>query len=253
MRIATIAAFVVGAAVTAAAVLALRPAALEPGLDRPAVEGVVADYLKSNPRAVIDAIHAYRAQEEATQIERQRQQVLERWDELTRSSNDPVLGNPDGDVTLVEFFDYRCGYCRKVFDDVMALIEQDGQVRVVLKEFPILGPESLIAARASLASLAQGPERYAAFHRALMEAGADYSYEGVMRIAASVGLDATRLAIDMNASEVAATIQANHALAEALGIRGTPAFLTREQIIPGAVDKDTLQKIVDEARAAKSG
>src|SRR5690606_29160870 len=105
--------------------------------------------------------------------------------------------------------------------------------RVVLKEFPILGPESLVASRASLAALAQGPERYEAFHRALMGADPGYTAEGVLELAAAAGLDTARLVADMDSPAVEATIRANHALAEELGIRGTPAFLTRDQMIPG--------------------
>jgi protein-disulfide isomerase len=157
-----------------------------------------------------------------------------------------TVGNLQGDVTLVEFFDYRCAYCRRVVSSVRALLDEDRALRMVFKELPVLGPDSVRAARAALASRRQ--DRYVPFHFALMTAD-DLSLEGIRAIARSVGLDPDQLEADMAAPEVMAAIEANYALANELGIEGTPAFVIGDQLIPGAVDKARLQQLLDQARA----
>jgi protein-disulfide isomerase len=157
-----------------------------------------------------------------------------------------VGGNPSGDITLVEFFDYNCPYCRRVAPTVTDLIEDDPNLRLVYKEFPILGPGSQFAARAALASRAQG--KYSEFHETLMNAGRQVNEDSVIEIAREVGLDVDRLAQDMEDPAIEAAIARNLALANTLGITGTPSFVIGDEIVPGAVDRATLEGLITQAR-----
>ena len=149
-------------------------------------------------------------------------------------------------MTIVEFFDYRCPYCKQVVGALTQLLNDDRKLRLVFKEFPILGPDSVVAARAALAAHVQG--KYHAMHEALMRARGTLDETTVLKIATSVGLDATRLQSDMNKPEIAASLDRNHRLARDLAINGTPAFVIGNHVVPGAVDLETLKKLVAEAR-----
>jgi protein-disulfide isomerase len=244
MRTATIVAFLLGAGIALTGSWYFRPAA--PAVSTEQIEGVVARYLDNNPEAVVDAIRAFQAKEEKQAREDERQLVRANADEIFRQPGDPVLGNPQGDITLVEFFDYRCGYCKRALDSVLALAAQDGNVRIVLKEFPILGQGSVLAARASLAALKQ--DRYAAFHELMMRHNGDIDAQAIESVAVEAGLDAERLRTDMNDAQIITTLKRNYELAETLGIKGTPAFLVGDQLIPGAVSIDKLKQAVATAR-----
>ncbi len=216
--------------------------------ERAAIEGVVRDYLLANPDLVVEALNLYQARQEELEAERQMAQVVANRDELLFSPTSPVLGNPEGDVTLVEFFDYQCGYCKRVLDDVFDAVEDDPDLRVVFKEFPILGPASMTAAQAALASRAQG--LYDELHYALMEHRGQLSDDLIFAIAADVGLDVDQLRIDMQSDEVMGEIRANHALATAIGINGTPAFVIGNEVVPGAVGRDVLEDLIASARGS---
>jgi protein-disulfide isomerase len=149
---------------------------------------------------------------------------------------------------MVEFFDYHCGYCRAMQPSLETMMSQEGKVRFVFKEFPILGPDSITAAKAALASERQG--RYLEMHQALMRAK-DLSMSGVMEVARDVGLDTKRLAKDMESPEVQAVIDRNLALAQTLGINGTPSFVVGDQLVPGAVPVAQLAQLIDKERAAE--
>lgn len=249
MRAASLAvAFILGAAVALAAAWGLsRRPAMPVGLAAADVEHVVADYLKRNPDAVVDAIRTYQARAEQLEVETQKTKVAALWDQLAKPQGDPVIGDADSPVTLVEFFDYRCGYCKQVANDVTDLATGKAAPRIVMREFPILSPDSITAARAALASNYQG--KYLEMHNALMAAGGAFDEARIMEIATDVGLDVARLKTDMNKAEIQATLARNHALAEALGIRGTPAFVTRNALTPGAIGAEALRKMVDDAKS----
>ena len=155
-------------------------------------------------------------------------------------------GNPEGDVTVVEFFDYQCPYCKLVEPAVEDLIKGDSKLRIVYKEFPILGPVSTYASRVALAAMKQG--KYVEFHTAMMAAKGKITEDIVMKIAADAGLDLAKVKIDMNAPEIEKTIQHSYELADALGINGTPAFIIGDALLPGAADLATLKKAVTETR-----
>src|SRR5262249_7706007 len=178
--------------------------------------------------------------------DQQAKALVERRDELTKDPDAPVLGNPKGDVTLVEFFDYRCPYCKAVSAGLLDTIRSDGNVRLGLKEFPILGAESEYAAKAALAADRQG--KYGEFHQAMMTFKGKVTIDDVKRIAGDVGLDTARMEKDMQAPEIAGMIHRNYDLAQAFGITGTPSFVISDQLIPGAISMDELKTRIAAAR-----
>jgi protein-disulfide isomerase len=210
------------------------------------IERIVREYLMREPEVIYDALEELQRRQAVAAAARQRAAIAENQSELMDDPASPVGGNPKGDVTLVEFFDYRCAYCRRVVSSMQALLAEDRGLRVVFKELPVLGPDSVRAARAALASRRQ--DGYVPFHFALMTSD-DLSLEGIRAAAEAVGLDSDQLEADMNAPEVMTAIEANYALANELGIEGTPAFVIGDQLIPGAVDKARLEQLIDEARA----
>ena len=230
--------------------MALPAAAAEdikPGQTR-AVEKIVRDYLIRNPEIIVEALDAYRKKQEQAETDATRRTLAERRAELRRDSGSPVGGNPGGDVSLIEFFDYRCGVCKRVHPIVAELMRTDNKIRRVYKEWPILGPESVFAARAALASRRQG--KYFVFHNALMEASKSLTPSLVITTAAMVGLNVKRLRSDMKNPEIDAILKRNFALADALKLRGTPSFVIGDELLRGGRDLQTLRRIIDRQRKA---
>lgn len=211
-----------------------------------AIETIVGKYLAAHPEAVTQAIARLREQERAAQLESRRSAIEAKAAEIFHDSADPVLGNPKGDVTVVEFFDYRCPYCKASQPNIMAALRKDGNIRLVLKEFPILGPNSVLASRAALASRKQG--KYAVFHTALLESQSSLDSQTIFSLAEAAGLDVTRLAEDMKDPAIDELIKKNYALAEALRIDGTPTFIIGDQLVPGAVGTTVLERLIESAR-----
>jgi protein-disulfide isomerase len=216
----------------------------------PALDAAIGQYLEHHPEAVAKAIQALQESAQAQGAAEARAALAANAQALDRDPDDLVLGNPDGDVTLVEFFDYRCPYCKRDLETVTEAVKADGHVRLVLKEFPILGPDSVLASRAAIASRGQG--KYAPFHIALLASPVALDAKSVMTIARSQGIDVTRLATDMKAPAVASIINKNFALAQALHIDGTPAFIVGGAIVPGAIDRPSLEKLIADARKKAS-
>jgi protein-disulfide isomerase len=214
-----------------------------------AIEALVRQYILEHPEVVVEALHRYEQQQQAAEAERQAAAIVALADQLSADPRDPVIGNPDGDVTLVEFFDYRCGFCKRMTGVLTQLVDEDPNLRVVMKEFPILSRESGQAARAALAGLRQG--KYEAFHFALMEGGA-LTDDEILAIAASVGLDTDELQDAMQDPAIGVALRDNLALAEKIGITGTPAFIVGNTLVPGAVSIEELRAKIAAARA-KSG
>lgn len=232
---------------------ALRPAlaaeaakaALSPEQQK-AVRDLVKEYLLKNPEVIVEALRELRRREQEAKRKATRAALAKYRDEIVSDKDAPVGGNPNGNVTIVEFFDYQCGYCKRVMQTVIDSTKQDGNIRLVFKEFPILGPASVIASEAALAARKQG--KYEAFHFALMGHKGQLSRDAIMDIAKSVGLDVEKLKDDMNSPEIKAIIVKNHRLARALAIQGTPAFVIGDQLVPGALDRGTLNRLVARAR-----
>ncbi|MEQ8965175.1 MAG: DsbA family protein [Azospirillaceae bacterium] len=216
--------------------------------ERAAVEEIVRQYILDNPEIIVEAIEILQSREQEMAADRQRQTIEERGEEIFASTSSPVIGNPDGDVVLVEFFDYNCGYCKRMLEPMQRLVEEDSGLKIVLKEFPILAPSSDVAARAALASREQG--MYEAYHNALMAHRGQLDEAAIFSIAEDLGLDVERLRADMGAPAVTAEIDANLELARALGVRGTPAFLIGDELIPGAVGYDGLKQAIEAERGS---
>ncbi|MGF1630058.1 MAG: DsbA family protein [Kiloniellaceae bacterium] len=215
-----------------------------------AIEALVRQYLLDHPEVVVEALQLYEQRQQAAEAERQKTVILALADQLNANPEDPVIGNPAGDVTLVEFFDYRCPYCKRMTETLAEMINEDPDLRVVMKEFPILSRESVQAARAALAAQSQG--KYEAFHFALMENGGGFSEDEILAVADLVGLDTKRLQDEMQDPALEEVLRNNHALAEKIGITGTPAFVIGDRMIPGAISLDELRARIAEARAKAS-
>lgn len=206
----------------------------------------VRDYIMNNPEVIVSAVLQLQMRQQEAELNQAQAMVKARADEVFREPESPVGGNPDGDVTLVEFFDYNCPYCRRVAPVMNEAEAADPQLRIVYKEFPILGPNSRFAAKAGLAAHRQG--RYVAFHKALMQAEGAADEDTVLAVAAEVGLAVDRLRADMEDPAIQAAIERNLELARALRINGTPGFVVGEQILRGATDLTTLQELIQAAR-----
>lgn len=227
--------------------LAAGPAPAAEPMSKEAVEQIVKDYLLREPEVVYQALQALQAKRDAESAEQQADALTAHKSEVFTASGDPAVGSPSGDVTLVEFFDYHCGYCRQMVPAVQQLLRDDGRLRLVLKEFPILGPDSVTASKAALAAERQG--KYREMHFALL-AAPDLSLASVLRIAKAQGLDTDRLQSDMESAAIKNKLAANLQLAQALGIEGTPAFALGDRLIPGAVGHDQLAALIGEQRAS---
>jgi protein-disulfide isomerase len=213
---------------------------------REAIESVVHDYLMHNPDVLIEALRGAEDKLNREADTKAATVLSDRRSEIFDDPATPVGGNPRGDVTIVEFFDYRCPYCKQVLPSLQTLLKEDRKLRFIYKEMPVLGPASTVAARAALAAQRQG--KYEAFHSAMMGTKGQINEDTVYKVAASVGLDVDRLKQDMTAPDIERALKANLALAEALNIRGTPGFIIGEHIVPGALDLDNLKSMVADAR-----
>ncbi len=204
--------------------------------------------MKSDPSILRDAIGAMEADEAVRREASARAAISGAGDALTRAAGDPTAGNPEGRVTIVEFYDVRCPYCRRMLSVEADLLRRNADVKVIYKDIPILGPGSVIGARAVLAAQKQGA--YSPLRAALMGGPADVTTESVKAAAERLGLDWPRLQRDMDDPSVTARIDANLALARTLSIEGTPAYVIGGKMIPGAVELSELQTAVAGARAA---
>lgn len=220
-----------------------------PDAQREAIEKVVHDYLLRDPEVLVEALRGYEEKHRAAADREAEQAVAANRGALDNDAAAPVAGNPQGDVTVVEFFDYRCGYCKKALPSVQELLKTDNKVRWVFKEFPILGPDSAIAAKGALAAWKIAPGKYFPFHVALMETRGELSESRVLDTAKKVGIDAEKLRTALAAPDINAAIERNYDLARKLQINGTPAFIVGGKLTPGAVDLPTLREMVGTARA----
>jgi protein-disulfide isomerase len=238
----------------AAAVLAVLAggaarAADPPALSREQIEQIVRDTIKKSPEIVIEALQAVENQRREAAHQQAKQNLVARHDEIVSDPGSPVAGNASGDVTVVEFFDYACPHCKNVVPTVKQLLKEDGKIRLVYKEYPILGPASIVASHAALAARAQ--DKYLPLHDALMALKEPLTEATIFRVAKQVGLDVDRLKTDMAAPAIEALIEKNYALGQALGINGTPAFVIGGEVAPGAVPLARLKQFVARARAPK--
>lgn len=207
---------------------------------------ILRDYLVANPEVLLEVSDALKAKQQETESKQREDALTANADAIFRSPHDHVAGNPKGDVTLVEFFDYNCGWCKKGFPEVVDLIGQDKNLRVVLKEFPIFGGDSDYAAKAALAANKQG--KYWELHTALFSHEGKVTKEFVDEAARELGLDLAKLKADMESPEVAQVIADNQALAQSLAINGTPAFIIDTHVTPGYLPAPELLASIQQVR-----
>jgi|TARA_A100000171_G_scaffold33751_1_gene32144 protein-disulfide isomerase len=224
-------------------------AATADGMDEDRIKELVLEAIRENPGIVFEAAQLFEQQQQALQAQAAAQVLDTEKATLENDPNAPVLGNPDGDVTVVEFFDYNCPYCRRVKPEMEALLAADPNVRVVYREWPILGDGSVFAARAALASRNQG--KYEEFHWAMMQLKERAEEASILRTAEDIGLDVAQLRRDMNGPEIEEHIQTSMRLAQSLGFSGTPSFVIGDSLAPGLIQADQMIELVDQARAAE--
>lgn len=237
---------VFGLAISATAAQAAEPALSE--AQTRAVRELVRQTLIDNPDILVEAMESLKERRIAEQAESQRAAIRASDAELVRA-DDPFLGAKAAKVSAIEFFDYNCGYCRAALSDVRAALKATPDARIVLKDLPVLGADSVAVSRLALASRTQG--RYADFHAALMAAKGRLDEAAALAIAAEIKLDVTRLKTDAASKAVGETIDRNLALAEKLGISGTPSFVVGDALFPGRIDAETLGKALAAARNPK--
>jgi len=232
-------------------VLTLLCATEAPAADlpsKPALDEAIRSYLMEHPEVIIESLQQYEAKEREAQEKASTEALTVHKDRIYEHPMTPVTGNPKGDVTVVEFFDYQCGYCKRTMQNVLDLQKEDPKIRFVWKELPILGPVSEFAARGAMAAQKQG--KYLDYHVAVMGARGQLTPDMVLKRAAAAGIDVDRLKRDMDDPEIAKYLDENLQLAHQLGITGTPGFIIGGKLVPGAIGKDQMKKLVAEARSA---
>jgi protein-disulfide isomerase len=217
--------------------------------EREALRAEIRAYLVENPEVLVEAMDVLQDREAQAELERDALLVQTKASEIFASPSDWVGGNLQGDITLVEFMDYRCSYCRKAHDEVKELVASDGNIRYVIKEFPILGEASLLSSQFAIAvRLLHGDDAYKAAHDALITLRGEPSADTLGRLATDLGHDPSPILDRMGSDEVRAIITANHALADEMQISGTPTFVLKDQMLRGYVPLEDMRGIVAEAR-----
>ncbi len=214
------------------------------------IEAAIEAYIKAHPEVIIDSVAQYQQNQASKQIEQSEKYISTKWEELINDSADPIAGNPKGDVTIVEFFDYSCGYCKHVLPHILKILETDSNVKFVFKEFPILSANSDLAAKAALAVHMINPDKYLDFHKALFNVKVT-SEASIVEVANNVGLDSKAVLDKIKAPEIQTILNNNRQFAFDAGIRGTPAFIINGKLIPGVADLETLQGLIKNAREKK--
>ncbi len=221
---------------------------------RTEIEAIIKDYLIKNPEVLQEAYGELEKRQAAAEAEKHQSAVKEHATALFNSKRQVVLGNPQGDVTMVEFFDYNCGYCKRALSDMLEMMKSDPKLRVVLKECPVLGEGSVEAARVAVAARMQDPtgKKYLDFHLKLLSNRGQVGRPQALAAAKDAGFDMARLEKDMAGDEPKATIEETFKLADALGLSGTPSYVIGPQVVIGAVGLANLQEKVNAARCGKA-
>ena len=217
--------------------------------ERAAFRAEVRAYLLANPEVIMEAVAVLEQRENAAKVQNDLAMARANVDSLHNDPTSFVAGNPDGDITIVEFLDYRCGYCKRAFPEIEALLESDPNIRLIIKELPILGEQSVLASRFALAvKQTAGDEMYQTVHDALMEFRGEISQESLGRLAETLYLDLEAIVPAMDSAEVNTIIAQNQALSQRLQITGTPTFVVDDQMLRGYVPLAQMQQIIAEMR-----
>jgi protein-disulfide isomerase len=237
--------------VAAAMLFAAAPASAQNFSDdqRHQVEGIIKDYLMQHPEVLQEAQAALDKKQQEADAEKARTSIRDNKATLFNSPHQVVLGNPQGSITLVEFFDYNCGYCKRALPDMMTLLKSDSNIKFVLKEFPVLGEGSVEAAHVAVAVRMQDPtgKKYIEFHQKLLGGRGAADKTRALAVAKEVGFDMARIEKDMASDEVKTTIDEDMKLADALGVNGTPSYVVGSELVVGAVGLDALKEKITAA------
>jgi len=218
--------------------------------EKAAIGDIIKEYLtKDHPEVLVAAMEELQKREQASAQTKSEAAIKEYGAKLFNDPTTPVGGNPKGDVAIVEFFDYQCGYCKIAEPVIEKLLKEDQKVKFIYKDFPILGAVSTEAGKASLAAAKQGTDKYIKFHNALMGYKDHLSSDIILKTAKDVGLNTDKLKKDMDSDEIASQIKANIELGGQIGVRGTPLFIVGDQVFPGAIQYDQLKDAVAKARS----
>ena len=224
----------------------MSSSAMADDFSRTDIESIIKDYILNNPQVILDSVETYSQSQQHMAAEQQQEEIKKNIDWLENNDMLPVAGNPNGDVTVVEFFDYNCGYCKKALDDVLTLIEEDKNVRLVLVDMPILGRTSEVAARWAMAARKQ--DAYLPFHIAVMKHNGAINELTLADIAEKMDLDVDQMRVDADSDEVRAKISEKSQKAAQMGIGGTPAFVIGGKLFGGYIGLDRMREAVKSAR-----
>jgi protein-disulfide isomerase len=211
------------------------------------VERIIQDYIQNNPEVILDSVEAYGRQQQQADVQERQERVERHLSWLENNDMLPVAGNPEGDITVVEFFDYNCGYCKKALDDVMTIMGEDKGVKFIFVETPILGRTSELAANWAMAAKMQ--DKYLEYHIALMRNRGPLNEASLERVAEKVGLDVEKMKADANSDEVAEKVAEKSRKAAQMGISGTPAFIIDGELYGGYIGIERMREAIAEARA----
>jgi len=212
------------------------------------LDSLIKDYIMNNPQVIMDSVQIYQLKEQERLQKSAVEKLAEYKDKLTKSPELPFAGNPEGDVTIVEFFDFNCGYCKKAFEDVTKILEEDKNVRIVFIDMPILHETSQQMAKMAMAAHKQG--KYFDAHKALMSFRGTQNEENFLNALKDAGLDIEKIKTDMAGADIEMAIQKHLKIANELNIRGTPGFIVGDQLEPGYIGLDGLKKAIADTRAA---
>jgi protein-disulfide isomerase len=223
-------------------------------IQRGDIETIVRNYLLAHPEVLEEAMAELTRRQSAAEAEKQQANVAKNAEAIFASPRGVTIGNRDGDVTFVEFFDYNCGYCKRAMLDMLEIMKGDSKLKVVLKEFPVLGPSSIEAAQVGVAVRMQDPSgrKYLDFHQKLLTGKGQADKARAMAAAREAGLDMGKLEKDLASPEIRATLEENFKLAEAMGMNGTPSYVIGKQVVIGAVGVDSLKEKIGIARCGKA-
>lgn len=239
----------VSAIAMTASLAMVQPAVALDEMQKKEIGEFIKEYLVEHPEVLLDAQNALEKKQDEARLAQSAQAVAENRDAIFNSKDDMTIGNPKGDITVVEFFDYNCGYCRHALSDMDTLLQKDKNVRFVLKEFPILGPDSVAASRVSDAFRKLAPEKYAQFHHALLGSDGRASEDSAIEVATSLGVNEDAIRKEMAKSPNSDSIKATYQLANDLGVSGTPAYVIGNEMISGAIGLDAIEAKIENVRS----
>jgi len=219
-------------------------------MSRTELQSIIHGYIVAHPEVLQEAMSEFEKRQQVAETEKARTAIKDQSQAIFNSSRQVTLGNRNGDVTLVEFFDYNCGYCKQALSDMNTLMKDDGKLRIVLKEFPVLGPGSTEAAQVAVALRMQDPtgEKYLVFHQKLLGSRGQADKARAMAAAQEAGADMARIEADLRSDEVKASLEESFKLAESLGINGTPSYVVGNELVVGAAGLAALKEKIKQAR-----